>query len=200
MFSLYLQQVRGESALTAGLSLLPEAAIVPVASAVSGRLTGRGGPRVTMLAGLGTGTAGLLALAVTGAGTPYWMLVLPMLAAGAGMALTMPAATTAVMEAAPAGRAGTAAGLLNAARQVGGAVGVAVGGSLISGRLGFVPGLRLALAGCGGAFLLGGIITLAAIGRTAAQAVIGGCGPDGLPTLSTAAGTRAGSRTARSAG
>jgi len=182
VFSLYLQQVRGESALTAGLSLLPEAAVVPVASAVSGRLTGRGGPRVTMLAGLGTGAAGLLALAVTGPGTPYWMLVPPMLAAG--------------------------------------------------GRLEFVPGLRLALAGCGGAFLLGAIITLAAMGRTqpgtpspsarraaqhapgrrepgtdgvdgdalAAQAVIGGCGPGGLPTPSTVAGTRAGSRTARSAG
>ncbi len=182
-----------------------------------------------MLAGLGAGAAGLLALTASGPGTPYWRLVLPMLAAGAGMALTMPAATTAVMEPAPAGRGGTAAGLLNAARQVGGAVGVAVGGSLVSGRLGFVPGLRLALAGCGGAFLLGGIVTLAAMGRAAGwppdsrhrprrnrsartaghrdrqetaavPPVSGGCGPGGLPIPSTAAGTRAGSRTARSAG
>ena len=62
-----------------------------------------------MLAGLGAGAAGLLALTASGPGTPYWRLVLPMLAAGAGMALTMPAATTAVMEPAPAGRGGTAA-------------------------------------------------------------------------------------------
>ena len=72
--------------------------------------------------------------------------------------------------------------------------------SLVSGQVGFVPRLRLALAGCGGAFLLGGIVTLAAMGRAAAHPVTGGCGPAGLPTPSTAAGTRAGSRTARSAG
>ena len=101
---------------------------------------------------------------MTAHGTPYWLLVLPMLAAGTGMALTMPAATTAVMESAPASRGGTAAGLLNTARQVGGALGVAVAGSLVSGRLGFVPGLHVALAVCGGAFVLGAVVTCASPG------------------------------------
>ena len=41
---------------------------------------------------------------MTARGTPYWVLVLPMVAAGSGMALTMPAATTAVMDAAPGTR------------------------------------------------------------------------------------------------
>ena len=98
---------------------------------------------------------------MTAPGTPYWLLVAPMLAAGTGMALTMPAATTAVLESAPASHGGTAAGLLNTARQAGGAVGVAVAGSLVSGRLGFVPGLRLALLVCGGAFVLGAVVTRA---------------------------------------
>jgi hypothetical protein len=40
-----------------------------------------------------------------------------------------------------------------------------VAGSLVSGRLGFVPGLRLALVVCGGAFVLGAIVTRAALGR-----------------------------------
>ena len=110
-YSLYLQQVRGDSPLIAGLSLLPEAAAVPVASVLSGRLTSRRGPRVTMITGLVLGAAGLLGLIVTAHGTPYWVLVLPMVAAGSGMALTMPAATTAVMDAAPGSRGGTAAGL-----------------------------------------------------------------------------------------
>jgi DHA2 family methylenomycin A resistance protein-like MFS transporter len=118
-----------------------------------------------MITGLTVGAAGLFGLIVTAHGTPYWLLVLPILAAGTGMALTMPAATTAVMESAPASRGGTAAGLLNTARQVGGALGVAVAGSLVSGRLGFVPGLRLALVVCGGAFVLGAIVTRAALGR-----------------------------------
>jgi MFS transporter, DHA2 family, methylenomycin A resistance protein len=168
-YSLYLQQVRGDSPLIAGLSLLPEAAAVPVASVLSGRLTSRRGPRVTMITGLMLGAAGLLGLIVTAHGTPYWVLVLPMLAAGSGMALTMPAATTAVMDAAPDSRSGTAAGLINTARQVGGALGVAVAGSLVSGAVGFVPGLHVALAVCGGAFLLGAVVTAATVGRDRAH-------------------------------
>ncbi len=139
-YSLYLQQVRGDSPLIAGLSLLPEAVAVPVAAVLSGRLTSRRGPRVTMITGLMLGSAGLLGLIVTARGTPYWALVVPMLAAGSGMALTMPAATTAVMDAAPASRGGTAAGLINTARQVGGALGVAVAGALVSGARGSCPG------------------------------------------------------------
>ncbi len=164
-YSLYLQQVRGDSPLIAGLSLLPEAVAVPVAAVLSGRLTSHRGPRVTMITGLLLGAAGLLGLIVTAQGTPYWLLVAPMLAAGSGMALTMPAATTAVMDAAPGSRGGTAAGLINTARQVGGALGVAVAGALVSGAMGFVPGLHVALAVCGGAFLLGAVITAATVDR-----------------------------------
>ncbi len=166
VFSLYLQQTRGDAPLAAGLSLVPEAAAVPVAAVLSGRLTGRQGPRRTMITGLLLGTAGLSGLALAGAATPYWMLVVPMLAAGSGMALTMPAATTAVLEAAPPGRSAAAAGLLNTARQVGSALGVAVAGSLVGGRLGFGPGLRLALAASAGAFALG----LAVTGRAPSRA------------------------------
>jgi DHA2 family methylenomycin A resistance protein-like MFS transporter len=164
-YSLYLQQVRGDSPLIAGLSLLPEAAAVPVTSVLSGRLTSHRGPRTTMITGLVLGAAGLLGLIVTARGTPYWVLMAPMLAAGSGMALTMPAATTAVLDAAPGSRAGTAAGLINTARQVGGALGVAVAGALVSSARGFVPGLHMALAVCGGAFLLGAVVTAATVGR-----------------------------------
>jgi len=62
-----------------------------------------------------------------------------------------------------------AAGLINTARQVGGALGVAVAGSLVSGAMGFVPGLRVALAVCGGAFLLGAMVTAATVGRNPAH-------------------------------
>jgi MFS transporter, DHA2 family, methylenomycin A resistance protein len=167
VFSLYLQSVRGESPLIAGLSLLPEAAAVPVASVLSGRLTARCGPRITMITGLSLGAAGLLGLIVAAHGTAYWMLILPMVAAGSGMALTMPAVTTAVMEAAPVSRGGAAAGLLNSARQVGSALGVAIAGALVGGAAGFAPGLHLALAICGGAFLLGVLVTVAWVSRPA---------------------------------
>jgi DHA2 family methylenomycin A resistance protein-like MFS transporter len=71
------------------------------------------------------------------------------------MALTMPAATSAVMESAPADRCGIASGVINAARRAGGVLGVAILGSLVSIRATFIGGLRdgLIVAGC--AFLAG---------------------------------------------
>ena len=153
---------------------------------LSGRFTSHGGPRRTMVAGLSLGSAGLFALLVSGHGTPYWVLVPPMLAAGAGMALTMPAATTAVMEAAPADRGGAAAGLLNTARQVGSALGVAVAGSLLASRAGFLTGLHLALAVSGAAFLAGALVTLAWVDRRVDRGRAGVTGPRPAP----AAGTR----------
>ena len=115
----------------------------------------RTGPRAPMRAGLLLGGAGLLGLVVAGAHTPYIVLVLPMIAAGSGMALTMPAATSAVMESAPPDRGGIASGVINAARQAGGVLGVAVLGSLVSVSSGFIGGLRAGsvIAGC--AFLAG---------------------------------------------
>jgi MFS transporter, DHA2 family, methylenomycin A resistance protein len=117
VLSLYFQDIRGYSALRTGLALLPEAALLTVASAMSGRIMARTGPRVPMLAGLLLGGAGLLAIAVAGPHTPYLVFVVPMIAAGSGMALTMPAATASVMEAAPPDRGGIASGVVNAARQ-----------------------------------------------------------------------------------
>jgi hypothetical protein len=60
VMSLYFQDVRGYSALRTGLALLPEAALLTIASAASGRLTARTGPRVPMLTGLLLGGAGLI--------------------------------------------------------------------------------------------------------------------------------------------
>jgi DHA2 family methylenomycin A resistance protein-like MFS transporter len=77
------------------------------------------------------------------------------------MAFTMPAATAAVIEAAPADRAGIAAGVLNAARQSGGAIGVALLGTLVSGA--FVPGLHIAMALSAAAFAIGAAVTALAV-------------------------------------
>jgi DHA2 family methylenomycin A resistance protein-like MFS transporter len=159
VFNLYLQQVRGLSPELAGLALLPEAAVVSVASVASGRVTARAGPRAAMLAGLVVGAAGLLGLLIAGADTPYGLLVVPLMATGAGMAFAMPAATTAVVDAAPERLSGVAAGLINAARQAGGAIGVAVLGALVAGSEQFVRGLHGSLAIAGGAFLAAAAVT-----------------------------------------
>ncbi len=163
VFNLYLQQVRGLSPELAGLALLPEAAVVSVSSLLSGRLTARAGPRPAMLIGLCAGSAGLLGLAVAGAHTSYGLLVAPLVATGGGMAFAMPAATAAVVESAPERLAGVGAGVINAARQAGGVVGVAVFGSLVSGS--FLPGLHASMVVAACAFGTGALLTARALPR-----------------------------------
>ncbi len=141
-------------------------AMAVVGSTVSGRVMARRGPRLPMLAGLAAGTVGLVALgAAAGPQRPYWPVAAAMVAVGFGMAFTMPAATAAVMEAAPSERAGLASGTLNAARQAGGVIGVALLGTLVAQRAGFVGGLRAAIAIAAAAFALGGLLTAAGVGR-----------------------------------
>jgi MFS transporter, DHA2 family, methylenomycin A resistance protein len=135
--SLFLQQARHESVLVTGLLLLPMSIVVGVGSLASGRLTARLGPRPPMIAGLTLGAAGAVLLATTGTSTSLWLVIGGSILLGL-VSLAMPAMTAVVVGAVGPERAGVASGILNAARQSGGALGVAVLGSLL-GR-GSLPG------------------------------------------------------------
>jgi MFS transporter, DHA2 family, methylenomycin A resistance protein len=165
VMSLYLQHVRGEGPSLAGAALLPEALAVLVASPLSGRLVGRSGPRLPMTAGMLVGAAGFASLALVRPGTPYGLLVAPMIAAGFGTSFTMPAATAAAMGAAPPERGGLASGALNASRQVGGAVGVALLGALVAAHRSFTPGMELAMALAAIAFAAGAVLSATTLRR-----------------------------------
>jgi MFS transporter, DHA2 family, methylenomycin A resistance protein len=165
VISLYFRQVRGFAPLQTGLAILPEAIFVALSSSLSARLMSRTGPRLPMLLGLLCGAAGFAGLIAAGSATGYWVLLVPLVAAGFGMAFTMPAATAAVIEAAPGERAGIASGVLNAARQAGGAIGVALLGTLVASG-GFVPGLHVAMAVSSVAFLAGAAVTWIAVDRS----------------------------------
>ena len=128
--SLYLQQARHESVLATGLLLLPSSVFVGVGSLASGRLTARLGPRPPMIAGLALAAAGTALLATAGTSTPLALIVAGSLLIGL-ISLAMPAMVAAVVGAAGPEHAGVASGILNAARQSGGALGVAVLGSLL---------------------------------------------------------------------
>lgn len=164
VLNLAFQQARGDDALHAGLAIAPEAAAAALGTALIGGALGRRGPRMPMIFGLTLGAAGFLALAVAGIDAPYGALLPGLLAVGYGMGTTMPAATAAVVTAAGAERAGAGAGALNAARQLGGAIGVALLGT-IAGASGVGSGLRSALLVAGGAFALGVPVTVAWVGR-----------------------------------
>jgi MFS transporter, DHA2 family, methylenomycin A resistance protein len=159
--NLALQQERGYGALEAGLALLPEALMAIVGSTLAGRAVARHGARGPTLAGLAIGAAGLIALAEAAPHAPYALLVPGLLATGFGMSFTMPAATAAVIESAPADRAGVASGVLNAARQVGGTIGVALLGSIVVAGASLQPALLVAAA----AFGVGALVTAASVER-----------------------------------
>jgi DHA2 family methylenomycin A resistance protein-like MFS transporter len=167
LLAIYLQDVRHLSPLLAGLAMLPQAGIAALASSLGGLHTARFGARTVMLIGLVVGALGLLAMMAADVDTPYWILVVPLLAIGFGTAYTMPAATAAAIEAAPAHRAGTASGALNASRQIGSTLGVAVFGTIAAAAAAFVVGYRISVLVGGAVFVAGALIAVLAVPRSA---------------------------------
>ncbi|MFK8908292.1 MFS transporter [Streptomyces sp. YS-3] len=143
VLSLFFQEQRGQSAFSAGLMFVPMAVITANFNYLSPRAVSRFGLRAVVVAGLLVGMAGCCGLAAVGAGTPWWLIALPMIPLGIGGALAMPALTSLMLDSVPAERAGTAAALLNTSRQMGGALSIAVFGALLARD--FAPGMRESL-------------------------------------------------------
>jgi DHA2 family methylenomycin A resistance protein-like MFS transporter len=133
--SLYLQQERHESALTTGLLILPMSLAVGAGSTASGWVTARIGPRWPMIAGLSLAAAGAATLSLVGAATSLGLLVAGTVVLGL-ISLAMPAMTAVVVGSVGREHSGVASGVLNTARQAGGALGVALLGSLLAGGAG----------------------------------------------------------------
>jgi EmrB/QacA subfamily drug resistance transporter len=128
----YLQLVRGESPLVSALSMLPMAlAMMPAARVAAPRLAARAGAMRTVLLGLLLVTTGLLVLSRLGTGSSYWLLLCGLLPLGAGMGLAMTPATAAITDALPAAKQGVGSATNDLARELGGALGIAVLGSLL---------------------------------------------------------------------
>src|SRR5579875_323032 len=155
VLSLYFQQLRHYSALATGLMLLPFAGVTMIGPPVTGRLTTRLGPRTVMITGQLLAAAGTAILALAGPHTGYQQLVPGLFLLGCGFAATMPSLTAAVMLAAPRQHTGIASGVLNAARQVGGVLGIALLGSFIASTARFTAGMHTALMIVTAAFLAG---------------------------------------------
>ena len=144
--SLYLQQYLGLSPLHAGLVYLPSAVLAIVANLASGPITNRYGPRLPIVAGQAAMVIGLVALLATAGLGSVPLVAGCVIPIGAGGALAMPAVTGVVLDGVEEDQAGTASAVFNTFRQVGGAVAIAVIGSLIAGSATFLPGMRAGLA------------------------------------------------------
>jgi Na+/melibiose symporter-like transporter len=141
----YLQSVLDYDALGAGLRIIPLGAGVIVASAASARLTERVGAKVIVAAGMTVIGAGLAWLSLVTVGSDYGHLALSLVVMGAGMGLTMAPATDAIMGSVPISRASVGSAMNDTTRMVGGALGVAVLGSMLSN--GYRSGMDGALGG-----------------------------------------------------
>jgi MFS transporter, DHA2 family, methylenomycin A resistance protein len=143
--SLYLQQLRGLSPLATGLAFLPMMLVGAALTPFSARLAERLGARLLIGGGLVLMTAGLMLLAVVGSSMPVWVLAVLMVLVGLAGPLVSPPVTAVLLNSVPGQRAGTASGVFNTSRQVGGALAVAVFGALLAHPGTFLQGLRTSL-------------------------------------------------------
>ena len=119
--------------------------LIALASLVAGRAAARVGPKLPTVVGQAIMAASLLALCLAATlGADTVVLAVLMVPVGLGGAVAIPAITALLVDSVPAGRAGTASGVLNTSRQIGGALAIAVYGALLATQ-GFLDGLRTSL-------------------------------------------------------
>ena len=129
----YAQYVLEYSPLEAAAAMLPMAAtIIAFSRGVAPRLAARRGPTPLMGAGLALTASGLLVLSALGAGSSYWHLLAGLLVLGTGVGLATAPATTAIVSALPQAKQGVASAVNDTARELGGALGIAVLGSVLA--------------------------------------------------------------------
>jgi EmrB/QacA subfamily drug resistance transporter len=133
---IYLQSVRGFSALTAGLTLAPMSLTSMVVAPFAGRMADRIGGKYILLVGVFVFAIGFGTLTYVAGPDSTWInFLVPAIVAGAGMGMTFAPMTTVAMRNISPQMAGAASGVLNTTRQVGAAIGSAVVGALLQNRL-----------------------------------------------------------------
>ncbi len=176
--TLYLQDARGFSALHAGLYTLPMAAMTVLLAPLSGRIVAVRGPRLPLVvAGIATTAAGFM-LTRLASDTSFGYLLLSYVVFGIGAGMVNAPITNTAVSGMPRSQAGVAAGIASTSRQVGSALGVAVGGSAVlsalhgSLRVGFADASHVGwwiITACGVAILLVGLATSGRWARNTAE-------------------------------
>jgi MFS transporter, DHA2 family, methylenomycin A resistance protein len=132
VISLYFQQTRHWSAWNSGIAFLPLPVTLGLANILANRIGKSIGTPAAMTAGLLLAAAGTASLAGLNATTPYAWIIPGLTLIPAGIGITVPLMTAALLGSVPQSKSGVASGVLNAVRQAGGAIGVALLGNLAS--------------------------------------------------------------------
>jgi DHA2 family methylenomycin A resistance protein-like MFS transporter len=160
ILSFYLQIVRGFSVVETGLIFLPLTGTAFFSNIAVGRLSARFGLRALMVGGGLVGCSGYTLLGLFGiSGHATFLDMLPGLAlVPLGMGFAVPAMTTSILSGVERQQAGTASAVLNTARQVGGATGVAIFGAVVASGAG-----ASVMSGVRGAMLMSAALLLVAV-------------------------------------
>jgi EmrB/QacA subfamily drug resistance transporter len=130
--SLYMQNILGYSAVEAGAAFLPMTLLIVVIAPLAGRMTDRIGSRAFMTIGMALLAVQLLYFSRLGSDATYWELLPAMIIGGVGMASTMTPSAAAATRSVPVDKAGVGSAVLNAFRQVGGSMGIAIMGAIMA--------------------------------------------------------------------
>ncbi|MCH7789557.1 MAG: MFS transporter, partial [Acidobacteria bacterium] len=128
----FFQFVQGHSPLGAGLRILPYAIVLLIVAPRSAGLADKFGPRKVIGAGLAVASIGFVGLALSRPDTPYPMTALALVIVAAGVGVLMPPSTTAIVASLPEDKAGVGSAVNDLTREVGGLIGIAVIGTLVS--------------------------------------------------------------------
>jgi EmrB/QacA subfamily drug resistance transporter len=151
--SLFVQNILGYSPIKAGATFLPLTLLIILVAPFAGRLSDRLGPRALMVPGVTLLTESLLLFSLLDEHSTFWALLPALVVGGLGMAMAMAPTTSAAMAAVPRDKAGVGSAVINSMRQVGGSVGIAVMGAILSTQFNparptaheFVQGFQLGL-------------------------------------------------------
>jgi EmrB/QacA subfamily drug resistance transporter len=198
--SLFIQNVLGYSAIQTGATFLPMTVLIILVAPFAGRLSDRVGPRWLMGAGMTLLTTSLLLFGTLDQNSTFWAILPGLVVGGLGMGITMAPTTAAAMGSVPVDKAGVGSAVINAMRQVGGSLGIAVMGTLVASAVSvvqinpaypaqFVDGYHRALLVGAAILLAGAILSVLTVRPTrrpqpehvAAQAV------EGIPAFEEAA-------------
>jgi EmrB/QacA subfamily drug resistance transporter len=196
--SLFVQNVLGYSALQTGATFLVMTVLIMLIAPVAGRFTDRIGPRWLMGAGLTLLTGSLLLFGTLDEHSTFWGLVPGMAVGGIGMGITMAPTTAAAMGSVPVDKAGVGSAVINAMRQVGGSLGIAVMGTLIATTLTvgqgspaypgqFVDGYHRALLVGAAILLAGALVSVLTVRSPRHEAAVAEPAFAGSPALDEAA-------------
>ena len=139
-----------------GLAFVPMMGAVLPVNLIAPRVTERIGAPATIAAGAALSAAGCLAALCIAPDTSYWAICLQLIAMSTGLGLLVPPLTSTLLGSVEKSRSGVAAGVLNATRQTGSVLGVALFGALVGRSGAFMAGLHASLIISAGVLLAAG--------------------------------------------